>query len=75
MTRELILPVTGMSCGGCEQAVTRALGTLPGVSAVVASHKDARVRVTLDPALVSRDQVAQKIAKLGYAVGTEPAAP
>ena len=57
-----------MTCGGCENAVTRALGRLPGVTEAVASHRDATVRVTFDPAQVSRADIERKIGGLGYTV-------
>jgi len=69
MSTTVTLPVTGMTCGGCEQAITRVLGRLPGVTDAVASHRDATVRVTFDPAQVSRADIEQKIGGLGYSVG------
>lgn len=69
MSTEWTVPVTGMTCGGCENAVKRALGALPGVTAVIASHTDARVVVTFDDAVVSKDAIARKIGALGYVVG------
>lgn len=68
MASVLTLPVQGMSCGGCENAVTRAVGTMGGVSAVTASHTSAQVVVTYDPALVTPADITQKIGRLGYTV-------
>jgi len=68
MATVLTLPVQGMSCGGCENAVTRAVGTMTGVAAVTASHTDAQVVVTYDPALVTPGDITQKIGRLGYTV-------
>ena len=34
------LKVSGMSCGHCEAAVTKALGAVPGVTRVVEVSKD-----------------------------------
>jgi len=62
--------VTGMTCGGCENAVRRALTRLPGVGDVTASHADERVAVTFDPATVTTDEVRAKIAAIGYTVVT-----
>ncbi len=62
------LRVTGMTCGGCENAVKRAVGQLPGVLAVAASHQDQRVDVDFDEARVGLDAIRQKIEKLGYRV-------
>ncbi len=60
--------VTGMTCGGCENAVKRAVGQLPGVSTVNASHQQERVDVDFDPAKVDLGAIRQKIEKLGYRV-------
>lgn len=68
MSTTLTLPVQGMTCGGCENAVKRAVGALPGVSDVTASHRDARVVVTYDPALVAPADIEAKIGRLGYRV-------
>jgi copper chaperone CopZ len=64
----LTLTVTGMTCGGCENAVKRALGRLDGVGDVTASHVEQKVIVALDPAKVSAAQVRDKIAACGYTV-------
>jgi copper chaperone len=68
MMETLTLKVTGMTCGGCENAVTRALARLEGVSAVTASHVEQRVAVTFDAALVSPAEIAARIAAIGYTV-------
>ena len=64
----LTLRVTGMSCGGCESAVKRAVGQIDGVSEVAASHQDERVDVTFDAAKVNREAIETKIRRLGYEV-------
>jgi copper chaperone CopZ len=64
----LTLPVHGMTCGGCENAVKRAVGAMPGIAEVTASHRDNQVVVTFDPAVVSAADIAAKIDQLGYAV-------
>lgn len=48
--------------------VTRAVGAMTGVTAVTASHTDAQVVVTYDPALVTPTDITQKIGRLGYTV-------
>ena len=69
MQNDLSLTVTGMTCGGCENAVKRALGSLPGVTEVTASHADNQVLLKYDPALVTPAAVTERIQKLGYQVG------
>ena len=66
MATELTLPVKGMSCSGCENAIKRAVGGMAGVSRVTASHTDEQVVVTYDPALVAPPEIARKIGNLGY---------
>ncbi len=62
------LHVTGMTCGGCENAVKRAVGKLPGVSSVDASHAAEKVTVDFDEAQTSLDAIKAKITTLGYQV-------
>jgi copper chaperone CopZ len=62
------LHVTGMTCGGCENAVKRAVGKLAGVSEVTASHTDQRVTVSYDDTLVDLAAIRAKISSLGYQV-------
>jgi copper chaperone len=72
MTQTLQIRVTGMTCGGCENAVKRAVGQLEGVDEVQASHQQATVTVTADLAKVTRDAIEQRIEKLGYTVARQP---
>ena len=65
----LTLHVTGMTCGGCENAVKRAVGRLPGVAEVSASHQAQQVTVDYDAARVTPETIAAKINGLGYHVG------
>jgi len=62
------LHVTGMTCGGCENAVKRAVGKLTGVSSVAASHQQQRVDVEFDPAKIDLAAIRQQIERLGYTV-------
>jgi copper chaperone CopZ len=64
----LTLHVTGMTCGGCENAVKRAVAKLPGVAEVSASHQEQRVTVSYDADQVTPEAIAAKINGLGYHV-------
>lgn len=68
MTEILHLKVTGMTCGGCENAVTRVLQRTDGVERATASHRDAEVVVTFDAAKTSPALLQEKIEALGYSV-------
>ena len=61
-----VIDVEGMTCGGCELAVKRAVGKLEGVDSVKASHEDGRAEVTYDPGKVTIEQIVEAIEKLGY---------
>lgn len=65
--KPLKLTVTGMTCGGCESAVTRALSMLDGVRDVKASHTANEVTLQYDPAVLTPEQIARRIDLLGYA--------
>jgi copper chaperone len=68
MTETLQLRVTGMTCGGCENAVKRALGQLDGVEEVTASHREAVVGVTYDTGKVTPSRIKEKVESIGYSV-------
>jgi copper chaperone len=68
MSETLQLTVTGMTCGGCEHAVKKALQQVEGVEDVTASHRASQVGVTFDAARVTRDRLKEKIEALGYSV-------
>jgi copper chaperone CopZ len=68
MMETLTLKVTGMTCGGCENAVARGLARLEGIGEVTASHADAKVAVTFDPSRVSPDEIKARIGAMGYTV-------
>ena len=64
----LILNVSGMSCGHCVNAVTKALGALSGVHAVSVDLEQKKVTVERDPSLVTLEKITSEIEDLGYEV-------
>jgi copper chaperone CopZ len=68
MADTLQLKVTGMTCGGCENAVKRTLEKLDGVEEVTASHTAGLVGVRFDADRVTPAVLKEKIESLGYAV-------
>lgn len=68
MTEHLTLTVTGMTCGGCENAVKRVLAMVEGVSNVTASHSANRVTLDIDTSKATKEAVAAAIARAGYKV-------
>lgn len=68
MSEHLTLHVTGMTCGGCENAVKRVVSALPGVADVTASHAAKQVTVEYDAAAVDRAAIARAIQTAGFTV-------
>jgi copper chaperone len=68
MTETLQLTVTGMTCGGCENAVRKALQQIDGIEEVSASHRTNLVGISYDADKVTRAMVKERIETLGYEV-------
>lgn len=62
-----IIPVRGMSCGGCERSVREALLRLDGVQDAVPEHIADEVEVTFDPAQVDLARIRETIVAAGFA--------
>lgn len=65
---EIILPVTGMSCGGCVNSVHRVLTALPGVRSVEVTLTPGQARVVYDEARVDRAALVQAVVDAGFGV-------
>jgi copper chaperone len=63
----ITLKVSGMKCGGCENAVRDAAKALGGVSEVKASHKEGTVQVEYDPGRTDENAIKQ-----ASRISTEP---
>ena len=66
---EIILSVTGMTCGGCVNSVQKVLAALPGVQSVEVSLSPGQARVVVDPARIDRAALAQAVIDAGFGVG------
>ena len=71
MERTDIIPVFGMTCGHCVNAVNRALQNVNGVLALDVSLEESRAQVTYDDELASLASLKSAIIEEGYSV--EPA--
>jgi len=60
------IAVNGMTCQGCERTVQTAVGNLPGVQEVKASHLDSTAIVTFDKTIVTFGQMQTAINEKGY---------
>lgn len=62
------IPVEGMTCEGCENAVKKSISSLDGIAEVSASFKDSIATVEYDKTAVTMDEIELKIADAGYVV-------
>lgn len=69
------LQVSGMSCAGCEQRISKVLARVEGVRRVEADHGNGRVRVRVGPGLTDRRVLAERIEAMGYDVVREGNSP
>ena len=60
------IAVYGMTCGGCERTVQTAVGDLPGVQEVKASHTDSVAVVTFDKTKSGFQEMKTAIEGKGY---------
>lgn len=62
------IKVNGMTCGGCENSVKKALSAHAGVNEVAASHQQGTVDIGFDPARIQQAQLEQAIEDAGFDV-------
>jgi len=65
---EIVLSVTGMTCGGCVNSVQKVLTALPGVQSVEVTLTPGQARVVVDPARIDRAALARAIVDAGFGV-------
>ena len=71
MTKQMILPVQGMTCASCSAHVEKALKKVPGVTDAVVNLATERANVTFDPTQARLQQMVDAVHDAGYAIGTE----
>ena len=62
------LKVEGITCGGCEKSIQKALLAHAGVAAATASHTTGTVEIEYDDATVNQHALAQAIEAAGFDV-------
>ncbi|MFC2080213.1 cation transporter [Bacteroidota bacterium] len=65
---EITIPVQGMTCEGCENAIKKSINSLEGIAEVSASYLDSTAVVKFDKTLASQVAIEEKIADAGYVV-------
>jgi len=73
--REVIMPVTGMTCASCVRRIEKALVKVEGVQVATVNLATEKARVVFDPDLASLETLKKAIEKAGYGVRELPATP
>jgi len=67
--KQIILPITGMTCATCAATIQRTLEKkVAGVVGATVNFASEKARVEYDPAQVSRRDLVEAIEKIGYSV-------
>ena len=69
-TRQLTLPITGMTCANCVATVERNLKKLEGVNSAVVNLSSERATVEYDAATLGLPDMIARVERAGYGVAT-----
>jgi Cu+-exporting ATPase len=69
-TKQVILPITGMTCANCVATVERNLKKEKGVSVANVNLSSERATVEFDPGQSKLEGLIERIVKAGYGVAT-----
>jgi len=70
-TRDISLPITGMTCASCVRRVERTLGKVPGVAGASVNLATEQATVSYDPEQVRLADLEAAVEKAGYGVRRE----
>jgi Cu+-exporting ATPase len=68
--KQIILPITGMTCANCANTVERTLKRLPGVQSATVNFANEKATVVFDPDAVKEPDLVKSIKAAGYGVAT-----
>jgi Cu+-exporting ATPase len=66
--REMVLPITGMTCANCVATVERALQKTEGVTEVSVNYATERATVRVEASAAGIDELAAAVERVGYGV-------
>ena len=69
-TKQLTLPITGMTCANCVATVERNLKKLDGVQRAVVNLSSERATVEFEPAKLQLNDMIARVNRAGYGVAT-----
>ena len=65
-SKEVVIPIGGMTCASCATAVERGTGKLPGVSQASVNFATERLTIRYDPDQVRISEIKQAVVNAGY---------
>ncbi|MEQ8507957.1 MAG: cation transporter [Rhodospirillaceae bacterium] len=65
---KILIPVEGMTCGGCTSSVEKALIARDGVFSATASLQGAHVEVAFDSSVIIQGEIENAIRDAGFDV-------
>jgi P-type Cu+ transporter len=66
--KQIVLPITGMTCANCVLTIERNVKKLPGIESADVNLASERASVSYDPGKLSLDEIVRKIDKAGYGI-------
>ncbi len=69
-TRNVTLPVTGMTCANCAASIERNVRKLPGVDVANVNLASEKLTVTFDPAQLDEHGIIARVERIGYGIPT-----
>ena len=70
VNRQVILPVTGMTCANCVATIERNLKKLNGVAVANVNLSSERAMVEFNPELASLDDLIGRVERAGYGIAS-----
>lgn len=67
-SKQITLPVTGMTCANCVATIERNLKKVGGVQTASVNLSSERATVEFDPSLTGIDQLVSRVEKAGYGI-------
>jgi len=74
-TKQVTLPVTGMTCANCVATVERNLKKLNGVDSANVNLSSERATIEFDSSLLALSDLIARVERAGYGIATGEAGP
>jgi P-type Cu+ transporter len=68
--KQIVLPITGMTCANCVATIERSLKKMDGIQSVVVNLSSERATVEFDSAKQSVSALVQRVERAGYGIAT-----